>query len=85
MPGFNQVRDYPEAIVDRLKPRYIVIIHWENFFELLPDDPKDLRTVPTMDAQRFLERLKVVFPDGDRVRLPVPGAWMRFAPSGRNG
>jgi L-ascorbate metabolism protein UlaG (beta-lactamase superfamily) len=80
MPGFDQVKDYPEAIVKRLKPRFVVIIHWENFFELLPDDPQDLRTVPKEDAQRFLARLQAVFPEADRVKLPAPGAWMRFAP-----
>jgi L-ascorbate metabolism protein UlaG (beta-lactamase superfamily) len=84
MPGFDQVKDYPEAIVKRLKPRFVVIIHWENFFELLPDDPKDLRTVPTEDAQRFLARLQAVFPEADRVKLPAPGAWMRFAPRSGN-
>ena len=80
MPGFDQVKDYPEAIVNRLRPRFVVIVHWENFFELLPDDPRDLRTVPTEDAERFLGRLiPVLKPDGV-FKLPAPGAWMRFTP-----
>jgi L-ascorbate metabolism protein UlaG (beta-lactamase superfamily) len=80
MPGFDQVKEYPEAIVKRLKPRFVVIIHWENFFELLPDDPKDLRTVPTEDAERFLARLQAVLPEKASFTLPAPGAWMHFAP-----
>jgi hypothetical protein len=80
MPGFDQVKKYPEAIVKRLNPRFVVIIHWENFFELLPDDPKQLRTVPTEDAQGFLARLQAVLPEDASFTLPAPGAWMRFAP-----
>jgi len=80
MPGFDQVKDYPEAIVEWLKPRHVVIIHWENFFELLPDDRTGLRTVPTEDAEGFLARLQAVLPEGADFKLPAPGAWMRFAP-----
>jgi hypothetical protein len=80
MPGFDQVEHYPEAIVKRLKPRFVVIIHWENFFELLPDDPRDLRTVPTENAERFLARLQPVLQPDAVFKLPAPGAWMRFAP-----
>ena len=81
MPGFDQVEDYPEAIVKWLNPRHVVIVHWENFFELLPDDRTGLRTVPTEDAEGFLARLKaVLLPEGAEFKLPAPGAWMRFAP-----
>ena len=64
----------------RLKPRFVVIIHWENFFALLPDDPRDLRIVPTVNAERFLARLKPVLPEDASFKLPAPGTWMRFAP-----
>jgi len=80
MPGFDQVRRYPEAIVKRLDPRFVVIIHWEDFFELLPDDPKDLRTVPTENAEAFLARLWAVLPRDASFELPAPGAWMQFPP-----
>ncbi len=80
MPGFNQVENYPEKIIKRLNPRFVVIIHWENFFELLPDDPRDLRTVPAQNAEGFLARLQAVLPNDAQFKLPAPGAWMRFAP-----
>ncbi|MCC7327589.1 MAG: hypothetical protein IT521_12390 [Burkholderiales bacterium] len=80
MPGFDQVKDYPKAILDRLKPRYVVIIHWEDFFALLPDDAKDLRTVPTEDAEGFLSILHASLENGATFKLPAPGAWMTFAP-----
>ncbi|MGH8727446.1 MAG: MBL fold metallo-hydrolase [Burkholderiales bacterium] len=80
MPGFDEVEKYPEEIVDRLQPRFVVIIHWENFFDRLPDDPRDLRVVPAQDAERFLARLKTKLPEDAVFKLPAPGAWMRFAP-----
>jgi hypothetical protein len=80
MPGFDQVEGYPEAIMKRLKPRAVVIIHWENFFALLPDDLHGLRIVPTVDADRFLARLKSALPEGASYKLPAPGTWMHYAP-----
>lgn len=80
MPGFDQVEGYPEAIMKRLKPRAVVIIHWENFFALLPDDPHGLRIVPTVNADRFLARLKSALPEGASYKLPAPGTWMHYAP-----
>ncbi len=79
MPGFNEVDNYPERIVKLLKPRFVAIVHWENFFELLPDDPKDLKLVPTEDAGKFLVRLNSVMPEHATFKLPAPGAWMRVA------
>jgi len=80
MPGFDQVKDYPKEILERLKPRFVIIIHWENFFALLPDDPRDLRVVPTVNAERFLASLKSALPEGASFKLPAPGTWMRYAP-----
>jgi hypothetical protein len=59
-----------------------VIIHWEDFFALLPDDPKDLRTVPTENAEKFIALLQEALPQDASFTLPAPGAWMQFSPSG---
>jgi hypothetical protein len=80
MPGFDQVANYPEGIMKRLNPRNVVIIHWEDFFARLPEEGKDLRTVPTEDAQGFLARLQPVMPAGASFKLPAPGAWMVYTP-----
>jgi len=47
MPGFNEVDNYPEDFIGKYQPRFVVLIHWENFFEVLPDadKPAELRTV----------------------------------------
>ena len=79
MPGFNQVKEYPEAIIKRSNARAALLIHWEDFFALLPDEPSELRTVPTLDAQEFLRRLKPALKDAP-FTMPAPGAWVRYAP-----
>jgi L-ascorbate metabolism protein UlaG (beta-lactamase superfamily) len=78
MPGFDQVDDYPEAIVRRLNPRFVLGIHWENFFEPIPDDPRDLHLVPAFDAARFVARLtKALAPDAKFI-VAAPGTWLQF-------
>ncbi len=81
MPGFDQVERYPENIIERLNPRHVIVIHWENFFALLPEDSRDLRVVPTVDAASFIARLKAVLPQDASFMMPAPGAWMRYAPA----
>jgi L-ascorbate metabolism protein UlaG (beta-lactamase superfamily) len=78
MPGYHQVTEYPEGIIGRVHPRAVLLIHWEDFFAPLPDDPRDLRTVPTLNAQGFLERLTPVL-RGAPFKMPAPGAWVRYA------
>jgi hypothetical protein len=31
--NFGNARDYPTALLDHVKPRYVVVGHWENFFQ----------------------------------------------------
>jgi len=79
MPGFDQVKEYPEAIIHRSRAHAALLIHWEDFFAPLPDDPSDLRTVPLLDAQGFLERLKPALAGAPFI-MPAPRAWLRYAP-----
>jgi len=77
VPGFDQVEDYPTKVIERLKPLHVVGIHWENFFERLPDDVSDLRTVPTLDLHKFIQAVNAVNAGGT-FTLTAPGAWLRI-------
>lgn len=79
VPGHAQILGYPEALLERIRPRLAVLIHWEDFFAPLPDDPGTARTVALLDAERFLDRLKPAL-RGGAFRMPAPGAWVRYAP-----
>ena len=78
IPGFDQVEGYPEAIVTRLNPRFVVGIHWENFFEPFPGNPLEFHPVPTLDPARFIARLNKALPPDATFLMPVPGTWLQF-------
>lgn len=78
--GFEQVRNYPESIIQRLSPRFVVLVHWEDFFRPLPSDPKDIQTVAGLDIEEFVGRLRRVMPSDAKFEMPFPGAWLQFVP-----
>lgn len=71
--GFNQVKNYPEGAIKGLKPRYVILGHWENFFKPIPEDISKLGVVPGTNLQAFIRRLKKCLPDDTRFILPRPG------------
>lgn len=55
---FDQVDWHPEALVENLRPRWVLLGHWEDFFEAAAPDA---RSLPLTDLGHFQGRL-------DRVR-----------------
>lgn len=51
---FDQVDWYPEALVENLRPRWVLLGHWEDFFAP-PDDPT--RSIRFSDMGHFEDRL----------------------------
>jgi len=78
--GYNEVDDYPRALVAHLQPRRIILIHWENFFSRLPEDPHDLRPVPFLNIEQFVKRLAPAIPPDAEYVLPAPGSWINLSP-----
>jgi hypothetical protein len=70
---FDQVDWHPEAFVDNLRPRWILLGHWENFF-IPPDSPP--RSVMFTDLGHFEGRLARVFPG--QFWRPERGTVFRF-------
>ncbi len=75
--SFEQVDDYPEAVVHRLRPQAVVLGHWESFFQS-PELP--LEAVPLTDTESFAARLTSALPDGADWYTPLPGAVLRVCP-----
>ncbi len=71
---FDQVDWHPEALVENLKPLWVLLGHWENFF--LPVDAPT-RSVMMSDLGHFEDRLSHVF-DGEFFR-PEIGTVFRLA------
>jgi hypothetical protein len=75
------VTDYPETLLQTIRPRFVILAHWENFFRPRTGDPGDLQVVPGgTDPKEFITRLKTALPDDADWILPRPGAWLRFTP-----
>jgi len=72
--SFQEVDDYPEAIVRQLQTRTVILEHWESFFRS-PDRP--LKAVPLTDTKAFALRLTAALPAGARWHTPRPGATLR--------
>jgi len=72
--SFEEVRRYPEDLIGRLKPRHVVLSHWENFFsKRRPPSP-----LLFLDTQGFSRRLTGALPPGASWYTPVPVTTIRF-------
>jgi len=74
--SFKEVRDYPKAILKELKPRHVLLGHWENFFRPLPAEKEKLTTVPNTDVQDFIREMQKHLPGDAKYILPRPGTWL---------
>ena len=68
---FDQVEWHPEAFVQNLKPRWVLLGHWEDFFRS-PDEPT--RAIFLTDQGHFIDRLRNVHSGG----WWLPELWTRF-------
>ena len=55
---FDQVDWHPEAFVQNLRPRWVLLGHWENFF--VPPE-SETRAIMLSDIGHFQNRLARVF------------------------
>jgi hypothetical protein len=65
----------PDSLVATLRPRYVVVGHWESFFQ-----PQTLPALlnPTTDADRFLGALTRAMPTTSGWQMPLPRTTLRF-------
>ena len=70
---FDQVDWHPEAFVENLQPRWVLLGHWEDFFVPM-DEPT--KSIFLTDVRHFERRLERVF-DGEWWR-PEKGTEFRF-------
>ena len=75
---FDQVDWHPEAFVENLRPRRVLLGHWEDFFKPLDSET---RSIMMADIDHFEARLARVY-DGEFWR-PEIGTVFRFAPGVR--
>jgi hypothetical protein len=82
VPGWNQVKSYPESVIEKLRPETVVLSHFDNF--LAPykdaDDPNQgMDFIMLADYPGFLERLRVSF--SGRIVETITGRGYCFGPT----
>lgn len=68
---FDQVDWHPEAFIENLRPRRVILGHWEDFFRPVEEPAESIRLT---DLGHFERRLEHVF-EGDWWR---PDRWTEF-------
>jgi hypothetical protein len=95
MASSQFVKNHPGGILDKLRPRHVLVTHYENFAR---DSQDPLRFVPLLTnsgANRFLGTVRaslsaepsrgpvdsVCGPSSPVSTMPLPGEWLRFRAS----
>lgn len=67
--NFKKVVDYPVLLIAALRPKHVIVGHWEDFFHDQGDDPTPVRFTDTKELARRLD-------------LMGPGRWTTLVPGG---
>jgi hypothetical protein len=85
MGGATEYRAFPGDIVAHLDPKYVMGVHWEDFFDPrelpLPgqsDRSETLLYLPGLDESRFVEAVRAAQKPGGRASVPCPDASTTF-------
>ncbi len=56
--NFNQVKNYPQQLIDYINPKQIILTHWENFFRPIEKLMLQPATVPGTNVVKFIKQLE---------------------------
>ena len=90
--SFDHVQGYPEAVLRTVRPRYVLLTHYEDFFSKLEGRWRFVALLTDTKAERFVERMlktdaivgglapetPVCGATGVGWSMPVPGEQARF-------
>jgi len=89
-PGWNFVSEYPDLLLTKLKPKHVVITHYEDFFTKWHRTWRFVAVLSTASVERFLKIVNrmngapapptnaVCGPSNLKWTMPVPGSRMVF-------
>jgi hypothetical protein len=69
--NFDKVPGYPTFLIETLRPRYVIVGHWEDFLRPMDDAPTP---IPLLNTTELARRLDLI--PGKRWVAPEPGAHM---------
>ncbi|MCK6467882.1 MAG: hypothetical protein L6Q53_06770 [Candidatus Brocadia sinica] len=73
--SFTQVKEYPEGIIRAIRPKNILLGHWEDFFR---NQKRPVKVLRTTNVRNFIKRLESVMPGDSQWQMPMPFTQMRF-------
>lgn len=81
--NYNQVVDYPEVVIGRTRPRFIIGNHWEDFFRPYEKNLHKPKLIPGTNVPKFIEkvnsRLEALELDNQtEIKLPFPNQTIQF-------
>jgi len=96
MASYQFVRNHPGAILGDVKPRHVLVTHYEDFFQNRAYPVRFVAFLTNGSVDRFLRRTRdavqgretagpegtVCGPSNPVSTMPMPGEWMRFKASG---
>jgi L-ascorbate metabolism protein UlaG (beta-lactamase superfamily) len=87
--GSTEYRAFPQDIVRHLDPRFVMGIHWEDFFNPRKLPPprsaprdEDIVYAPGVEEEEFLDAVVEAQPEGGRAMLPCPDTTVVFTRTG---
>jgi hypothetical protein len=77
IPGWKNIRGYPAELIERLKPRQVILSHFDNF---LQEGRWPKCVIPTADLRGFIQETitACTHPAFERLCVPDVGAVMRI-------
>lgn len=80
--SFAQARWYPEFLLQNLRPKMVLVEHWEDFFRPVTDP---VRPLVLSNVAAFLSRTRRIMGCAECVLVPEPGARLSVPPLGSGG
>lgn len=69
--NYNLVSDYPDSLIEKLKPRIGFVGHWENFFQPIDSLKKQPAVVPNTNLPKLMRQL-----EKQSARRGFPEKWL---------
>lgn len=74
--NFDSVKGYPEVMLGEVKPKHVMVVHWDNFMQ--PRSLDEPNPLPGMNFEGLLERINQS-DKNIKVTIPMPDAIVRYA------
>ncbi|MFK8009289.1 MAG: MBL fold metallo-hydrolase [Saprospiraceae bacterium] len=76
--NYNQVDGYPNDLIEFIKPKHIILNHWENFFRPIEKLRNKPATVPGTKVKKFISILENDLTFSPKFTMPLPLTEMVF-------